>query len=179
MEESSLRTGVIRSGRQPRVRRKKTALFALFTNKATHKFEWHHNFFSAHHNFPTPRPTPVRNMYRNTEYYAPQPVRPTETQLFFRRNSCSSAIHSLIIERLECRSSTCHLHLVSAGFSNNFAPVESYAPFTATPQHSSPEAGGSNFLGAIGQAGCSASGPAIDHGMFDTCQYRLTIPTIK
>ena len=121
-------------------------------------------------------------MYRNTNFYAPQPIRPSQTQFVFQRNSCSWAIHSFIIERLECQSSTCHLHLVNAGFSKDFEPVENTTSFTATSQYySSLEAGGSSFLGAMGQAGYAASGgpSRIEPAAFNTCQFIFTIPMIK
>ena len=83
MEEASLRMGVIRSGRQPRVRRrKKTALSALFTNKATHKFEWHHNFFSAHHNFRTPRPRQREICIATPIFMPPSRFAPRKRNLF-------------------------------------------------------------------------------------------------
>ncbi len=98
--------GVIRSGRQPRVRRrKKMTVFALFTNKATHKFEWHHNCFSAHHNLPNPRPH-QREVCITTPNITPLGrFRPSETQFVFQRNTCSWAILYFITERFRGRNS--------------------------------------------------------------------------
>ena len=121
-------------------------------------------------------------MYHYTEYHVPKPIRPSKTEFIIQHNSCSSATHSFIIERLERRSSTCDPHLVDAGFPRNIAPVDTVTSFIVTPQYySSSEAGGSNFLSAMGQVGYAASGgpSRIEPAAFNTCQFIFTIPTIK
>ncbi len=134
-----------------------------------------------HYNFPTP-PTPVRDMYHNTKFYAPKPIRASEMGFASHHtNSCSSATYSFITERLDHRSSNCHLHLDNAGFPRTIAHVDTTS-FTAAPRfYSSAEAGSSTFSSATGQVGYAASdGPGrIESTAFNPCQFRFTIPTIK
>ncbi len=110
-----------------------------------------------HYNFPTP-PTKYEICTTIPNFMPPSRFAPRKWDFASHHtNSCSSATYSFITERLDHRSSNCHLHLDNAGFPRTIAHVDTTS-FTAAPRfYSSAEAGSSTFSSATGQVGYAAS----------------------